>query len=178
MSNSIIKFDATTLANINTIDDVNAHINKVLASYDATKNVVLDWEAPSEDKPEPMTLSKLVAKSQDGRLSKESKEGKAARTAEFRAIKAIFINEGINDLIEGALRKLGYQARFEGASKTGVATMKFVPPTKQNDVVGKAAGTMKGAMINARIRQALIEQIGKDKVVELEESAVTFTSVE
>jgi hypothetical protein len=178
MNNSIIKFDATKLATVNSINDVNAYINDVLSNYDATKDVVLDWEAPSEEKPEPMTLSKLVAKSQDGRLSKETKEGKAARTAEFRAVRAIFINEGLNDLIEGALRKLGYQARFEGASKTGVATMKFVPPTKQNDPIGKKAAELVSAMKSAKVRAALVAQIGADKVIELETSAVTVTSIE
>jgi hypothetical protein len=191
MTNNIIKFDGTgALANIQQVDDLNTYINDVLARYDATKGVKLNWQPFTEDaaKREAQSLTKLVSASQDARgLGKTSKEEKSKRTEEFRAVRGVFINEGLNDLIEAFFRKLGYQTRFTGIAKNGTGNVQFVPPTAAaKDAVGKAAGKLKadqGAanlaafLQNKGITAAQLQAIksGDRDVVDIE---VTVSSVE
>jgi hypothetical protein len=137
MTNQIISI----ATEVTSMDLLNAHIAKTLARYNDTKHMNLVYSEPKEDDKGfvvPMTLSQLVKRDQDARgLSNEGAPAKKVRKTEFDAVKAIFINEGINDLIEALLRYLGYQNRFAGYSKSGVATFQMLPKWKQNDVVGK-----------------------------------------
>lgn len=164
--NTIIKFDAQ----IQSVEALNVYINETLASYPDTANVVLKWELPKEnDKTglaELMTLTQLVKRSQDGRgLSNEGKDAKAVRKLEFDSVKAIFVIERINDKIEALLRFLGYQPRFIGSSKTGVATMQFVPPGKAaTDAVGKRARSLESESRAVKAREELSLVYGKANV--------------
>lgn len=165
--NAIIKFDAS---DITTVETLNEYINRVLAQYPVTANVVLKWELPKEnDKTglaELMTLTQLVKRSQDARkMPSEGKDAKAARKTEFDSVKAIFVIERINDRIEALLRYLGYQPRFTGSSKTGVATMQFVPPAKaENDAVGKKVRSLESESRAVRAREELSLVYGKENV--------------
>lgn len=139
MTNSLITIDTQ----VTTMDLLNEHIAGTIARYSDTKHMTLVYSEPKEDDKGfaiPMTLSQVVKRDQDARgMSNEGAKAKAARKVEFDAVKAIFINEGINDMIEALLRYLGYQNRFTGYSKSGVATFQLLPPWKQNDGVGKKA---------------------------------------
>jgi hypothetical protein len=160
--NDLMKFDGQALATIERVEDLNQYINDVLARYDETRNVKLNWDEYNEDpaKRQAQSLSKMVSISQDKReMGKTSKEDKAARTAEFRAVRGVFINEKLNDLIEAFYRKLGYQSRFTGIAKNGTGSVQFVPPSvASKDAVGKAAKALQGAQGEANLAKYLQSQ--------------------
>jgi hypothetical protein len=169
------------LAELNAIQDVEKigkYINRVLAAHESTKNVVLDWAPPSEKGTEPMTLNQLVKRSQDKRRvgmdanGTISKEGAKTRRTEFNSVRAVFILEGLNDLIEAGLRKLGYQPRFQGAGKDGKATMHYIAPHKQDDVVGKRATELAATLGASRMKKALIALYGEEKAERIAQGEV------
>jgi hypothetical protein len=142
MNTEIIKFDTQ----VTTMDLLNAHIAKTLARYTDTKHMNLVYSEPKENDKGfvvPMTLSQVVKRDQDARgMSNEGGPAKKARKVEFDSVRAIFINEKLNDMVEALLRYLGYQNRFTGYTKGGVATFQMLPPWKQNDAVGKKADSL------------------------------------
>jgi hypothetical protein len=165
MSNAIIKFESE----IQTVESLNEFINETLSKYPDTSKVSLKWELPKENEKgvaELMTLTQLVKRSQDGRgLSNEGKDAKGVRKLEFDSVKAVFVIERINDRIEALLRFLGYQPRFVGSSKTGVASMQFVPPLKaESDAVGKRAKSLASESRAVKAQDALSLIYGKEAV--------------
>jgi hypothetical protein len=169
------------LAELNTakdVDRIGEYINKVLSAHDSTKHVELDWKAPEgKSTDEPMTLNQLVKRSQDKRKlgmvnGQVDKDGAKLRRTEFNAVRAVFILEGLNDLIEAGLRKVGYQPRFQGAGKDGKATMHFVPPAKQDDVVGKTAKELSESLGAVRMKKALIALYGAEKAERIAQGEV------
>lgn len=174
MTNLIIKFDAT---DINTVESLNEHINAKLAAYPATKDVVLTWQLPKENEKglaELMTLTQLVKRSQDARGLGTDSDAKKARKAEFDGVKAVFVLEHINDKIEALLRFLGYQPRFTGVSKSGIGGMQFIPPTKaSNDGVGKAVKAMGADKRAVQAQEELAAIYGKKNVARFVAGEIT-----
>lgn len=147
MNTELAKYDVAALARISAVEDINTVINETLRRYDATRDVTLAWKSPKNgEKGEAQSLTKLVKAAQDGRgLPDATKEDKAFRKEQFRAVRAIFINERLNQLIAAAYDKLDYQTRFEGTAANGTATFKLVPPSVYaKDPVGKKSTEMMG----------------------------------
>lgn len=177
MNNQVIKFDDSA-TDIQTVEALNRHINDVLGRYTVTQGVILEWGLKinaETELAEPMTLSQIVKRSQDARgMSGEGKEAKAARKAEFDAIKAIFDIERINDKIEILFRHLDYVPRFTGISKAGVGGMQFVPRWKaEKDAVGKTVVRLQGESRAAKSQAALEEIFGKDAVARYMDGQIT-----
>jgi hypothetical protein len=184
-NHALITIDRNELNAIDTLDRVNEHINAKLKQYDVP--VTINWRAG-------LGFSKMATEAFDAAgFTKDKKE----RTAMFKRIQAIFINEGLNDLIEAAMRKFGYQPRFGGSTKAGVVSMKFVPEHKLHgekaDPVAKVANAMvdeqaKVLRIQAAEQRALengqraakLAQVLKDKfgVVDIDAEVTSIESVE
>jgi hypothetical protein len=106
---------------------------------------------------------------------------KAMRTNEMRSLKAVFIAEGINELIQAWFKYANYQPRFTGTSKVGakgntggVGTIQFVPPTSQGDKVGKEAAELADAVKAGRATTALQRLYGEQKVREFQAGEITI----
>jgi hypothetical protein len=154
MANSLITVDYSdsTLASFKSIDALYDYINQSLSKYSDLANLTFKWERGK-------SLSKMVTEAQDG-----AGIAKAARAAQFKRIRAIFVNEGINDLIEAVYRKLGAKSQFAGVTKTGIGNFKFVPPTLANgkqDAVLKVAESMAAEVKSTKTNEQ-IKALGYD----------------
>ena len=139
-----VDHDNATLSAFESVDAVYSYINEALGKYTDLANMTFKWEKGK-------SLSKMVSEAQDG-IGVEKK----ARAEQFRRIRAIFINEGINDLLEAVFRKFGAKAVFGSVSKTGVASFRFIPPTLANgkvDAVIKQANAMQTETRSKRMEQ-------------------------
>jgi len=144
-NNALITVDESTLAAFNSIDAVYAHIATQLSKYEGLGALTFTWEKGK-------TLSKTVSEAQDG-----AGIPKAQRAEQFRKVRAIMINEGLNDLLEAMFRKLGGKGSFQGVGKNGVANFKFIPPVLANnkvDAVIKAANALETETQNKRMKQS------------------------
>lgn len=132
MNGAIVSYNAEALKDFNAIDDLNAKIARVFRDYDVDLTLKFEWGK---------NFSKMVAEAQDAKgMPKEGKVAKDVRRDQFRKVQALFINEGVNVIIEALMHKLGYQPRFGGIAKTGDVNVKFVTVgRKETDVVGKVA---------------------------------------
>jgi len=148
MSNALITIDENnaTLSAFQSIDAVYTYINEALGRYSDLAGLTFKWEKGK-------SLSKMVAEAQDG-----AGIAKAERSAQFRKIRAIFINEGLNDLLEAMFRKLGGKGQFAGVTKNGVANFKFVPQTlangKRDAVLKEADAIYKETVANRTVQSA------------------------
>lgn len=152
MTTDLITVDYSAVQNFETIDALYAHINSALAKYPDLSKLTFKWEKGK-------SLSKMVSEAQDAAGIE-----KKARTEQFRRIRAIFVNEGINDLIEAVYRKLGAKAQFAGVTKTGIGNFKFVPQTLWNgktDAVLKQAATMASETKSAKTVES-VKALGYD----------------
>jgi hypothetical protein len=133
-THGLINIDRNELTNIDSLEAVNQYINSTLGRYNIALEI--DWKLG-------VGFSKMVVEAQDrAGFSKDKRD----RSAQFKKVQAIFINEGLNNLIEAVMRKFGYQPRFGGSTKAGVVSMKFVPEHKTQgekaDPVAKVANQM------------------------------------
>lgn len=181
-NHSLIAIDQNQLATIETLEAVNEHINTTLGRYNI--NLQINWK-------QGLGFSKMFNEACDkASFTSVKKE----RSTLFKKVQAVFVREGLNDLIEATMRKFGYQARFGGSTKTGDVTMKFVPSSKTQgeklDPVSKVVNSLadeaaqaariqnaEAKALEAGARAAKLAQVLKDKygVVDIE---AEVTSVE
>lgn len=155
-------------------DKLSAYINEVLKRHAGTKLITFSFKEGESN-----TLSNVMKRNWTARNWMD--EGhKKHRTAEMAALKAVFIAENINDLIEAFYAKNNYQRRWNGADKSGIGTMKFYPEGKQEDKVGKAASELADAVKNGRTTEMLKRLMGDQahRIVDLQNGDVTVEQLE
>lgn len=178
MSVELIKIDATPVAKIIGIEALNDHLNSVLKRHDGTKAITLEYSETEAN-----SLSQLMKRNWKTRgVDDDSAKSKALRTNEMRALRAVFIAEDLNRLIEAWFHYNGYQPRFEGTSKVsakgtsgGIGTMKFVPPNSQGDKVGVEARELASSVKAGRTVEALKALLGDKahRIVDLQNGDIT-----
>lgn len=162
-NHALIAIDRNALTEISTLDDVNAHINETLNRYNV--GIEINWK-------QGLGFSKMFHTACD---TAKMTSDKKVRGALFKRVQAIFINEGLNDLIEATMRKFGYQPRFGGSTKVGVVTMKFVPEFKHTGKDADPVAKVANAMVDERAAQARL-QAAEAKALALAEREVKLAA--
>lgn len=176
MTTQLITVDTSVVAKLGTIDALNKHITSVLARHEDTKDITLEYSDTESN-----SLSQVMRRNWEKRPDMQGDKNKTKRTNEMRALKAVFIAEGINDLIEAWFHYNGYQRRFTGTSKVtakgtgGIGGMQFVPPASQGDKVGTQAKELESSVKTGRVEAALKALLGDKagRIVELKNGDVT-----
>ena len=168
-NHALISINRNELGTIDQLDKVNEHINSALKRYGISLTV--NWSTGK-------SFSKLVTEAIDeyDKVNKTTTE-KATRTTLFKRVQGVFINEGLNDLIEAVVRRLGYQPRFSGSTKTGTVNMKFVPSDKKDsDAVGKVAVGMQKEKVQADRVKALEDYAKSQGIVDIDAEIINVTN--
>jgi hypothetical protein len=159
-----VNANVNLVATLDSIDALSEHINKVLKRHAGTRLIKFSFVEGESN-----TLSNVMKRDWKARHW-DDEAHKKARTAEMAALKAVFIAENLNDLIEAFYAKFNYQRRWTGADKSGIGTIKFYPEAKQTDKVGTAAQELADAVKAGRTSEALKRLLGDQahRVVDLQ----------